>query len=87
MSQIGMCGVPHLILEHLISSVVRLAQLVSPSVARTIRGGPTYNIERTNPGAGWVGGMLVKVKSTSSPWPKTVVQQTPSFTHFQCKHA
>ena len=33
MSQIGMCGFPHLILKHLISSVVSLAQLVSPSVA------------------------------------------------------
>ena len=28
-----MCGVPPLILEHLISSVVSLSQLVSPSVA------------------------------------------------------
>ena len=33
MSKIGMFGVPHLILEHLISSIVSLAQLVSPSVA------------------------------------------------------
>ena len=33
MSQIGMCGVPPLILKHLVSSVVSLAQLVSPSVA------------------------------------------------------
>ena len=29
----GMCGVPPLILKHLISSVVSQAQLVSPSVA------------------------------------------------------
>ena len=33
MSQIGMCGVSHLLLEHLITSVVSQAQLVSPIVA------------------------------------------------------
>ena len=33
MIQIGMCGVPPLILKHLVRSVVNLAQLVSPSVA------------------------------------------------------
>ena len=33
MIQIGMCGVTPLILKHLVSSVVSLAQLVSPSVA------------------------------------------------------
>ena len=33
MFQIGMCGVPPPILKHLLSSVVSLAQLVSPSVA------------------------------------------------------
>ena len=33
MSKIWMCGLPHLILKHLISSVVSLASLVYPSVA------------------------------------------------------
>ena len=33
MFRIGMCCVPYLILEHLITSFVSVAQLVSPSVA------------------------------------------------------